>query len=148
MVACARVIFVNSMSDLFHALVESSFIRDIFQLMEDTPRHTHQLLTKRPRRAARMAAELPWPGVRCQDRPERCLVRVGRSCADDDDSEAASWLEAVCAVDDVADLEVSERATPRTYTVKYTREVLAEYGAVARAGRGRAAAPRGSLLLW
>ena len=49
------------MSDLFHARVSSSFIRDVFQVMEETPRHTYQLLTKRPRRAARMAADLPWP---------------------------------------------------------------------------------------
>jgi protein gp37 len=56
-----RLIFVNSMSDLFHARVSSSFIRDVFQVMEETPRHTYQLLTKRPRRAARMAAELTWP---------------------------------------------------------------------------------------
>jgi protein gp37 len=56
-----RVIFVNSMSDLFHARVSSSFIKDVFQIMEDTPRHTYQLLTKRPRRAARMAEELSWP---------------------------------------------------------------------------------------
>jgi protein gp37 len=49
------------MSDLFHARVSSSFIRDVFQVMEETPRHTYQLLTKRPRRAARMAVELPWP---------------------------------------------------------------------------------------
>lgn len=56
-----RVIFVDSMSDLFHARVSSSFIRDVFQVMEETPRHTYQLLTKRPRRAVRMAAELPWP---------------------------------------------------------------------------------------
>ena len=56
-----RVIFVNSMSDLFHARVSSSFINDVFQVMEETPRHTYQLLTKRPRRAARMAKELPWP---------------------------------------------------------------------------------------
>ena len=50
-----RVIFVNSMSDLFHARVSTSFIRDVFRVMEDTPRHTYQVLTKRPRRAARMA---------------------------------------------------------------------------------------------
>lgn len=56
-----RLIFVNSMSDLFHARVAPSFIRDVFQVMEETPRHTYQLLTKRPRRAARMVAELPWP---------------------------------------------------------------------------------------
>ncbi|WP_084495243.1 DUF5131 family protein [Nocardia shimofusensis] len=56
-----RLIFVNSMSDLFHARVSSSFIREVFQVMEATPRHTYQLLTKRPKRAASMAAELPWP---------------------------------------------------------------------------------------
>jgi protein gp37 len=56
-----RLIFVNSMSDLFHARVESAFIRDVFKVMEETPRHTYQLLTKRPRRVARMAATLPWP---------------------------------------------------------------------------------------
>lgn len=56
-----RVIFVNSMSDLFHARVSSEFIRDVFQVMEETPRHTYQILTKRPRRAARMAEALPWP---------------------------------------------------------------------------------------
>ncbi|WKG13564.1 phage Gp37/Gp68 family protein (plasmid) [Nocardia sp. PE-7] len=56
-----RLIFVNSMSDLFHARVSASFIRDVFQVMADTPRHTYQLLTKRPKRAANMAAELPWP---------------------------------------------------------------------------------------
>jgi protein gp37 len=49
------------MSDLFHARVSSSFIRNVFQVMEETPRHTYQVLTKRPRRAARMAADLPWP---------------------------------------------------------------------------------------
>lgn len=56
-----RVIFVNSMSDLFHARVSTDFIKDVFQVMEETPRHTYQLLTKRPRRAARMAKDLGWP---------------------------------------------------------------------------------------
>jgi protein gp37 len=59
--ATPRLIFVNSMSDLFHARVSSAFIRDVFRVMDETPRHTYQLLTKRPRRAARMAADLPWP---------------------------------------------------------------------------------------
>ena len=59
--ASPRVIFVNSMSDLFHARVSTSFIQDVFEVMADTPRHTYQLLTKRPRRAARIAADLPWP---------------------------------------------------------------------------------------
>lgn len=57
-----RVVFVNSMSDLFHARVPDAFIRDVFQVMAETPRHTYQVLTKRPIRLARMADELPWPG--------------------------------------------------------------------------------------
>jgi protein gp37 len=56
-----RLVFVNSMSDLFHARVPSQFIHDVFAVMADTPRHTYQVLTKRPRRLARLAAELPWP---------------------------------------------------------------------------------------
>jgi len=59
--AAPRLIFVNSMSDLFHARVESSFIQEVFEVMAATPQHTYQLLTKRPRRAARMASQLPWP---------------------------------------------------------------------------------------
>ncbi|MCW2855449.1 MAG: hypothetical protein JWR52_1064 [Marmoricola sp.] len=56
-----RLIFVNSMSDLFHAKVSRPFVQDVFRVMEETPRHTYQLLTKRPRRAAQLASELPWP---------------------------------------------------------------------------------------
>lgn len=57
----ARTVFVNSMSDLFHAKVPAAFVRDVFDVMVDTPQHTYQLLTKRPLRAARMADQLPWP---------------------------------------------------------------------------------------
>ncbi len=57
-----RVVFVNSMSDLWHARVPAEFIRQVFTVMEETPRHTYQLLTKRPIRLARMAGTLPWPG--------------------------------------------------------------------------------------
>ena len=39
--------FVNSMSDLFHARVPLSFIRDVFAVIADTPQHTYQVLTKR-----------------------------------------------------------------------------------------------------
>jgi protein gp37 len=56
-----RVVFVNSMSDLFHARVPSEFIQQVFEVMAATPQHTYQLLTKRPMRVARMARELPWP---------------------------------------------------------------------------------------
>lgn len=56
-----RTVFVNSMSDLWHARVPSAFIGAVFNVMADTPQHTYQLLTKRPRRVARMANSLPWP---------------------------------------------------------------------------------------
>jgi protein gp37 len=56
-----RLVFVNSMSDLFHARVPTEFVRAVFGVMEATPRHTYQVLTKRPLRAARLADSLPWP---------------------------------------------------------------------------------------
>lgn len=49
----ARMVFVNSMSDLFHADIPESFVRDIFQMMLSVDRHIYQVLTKRPARAAR-----------------------------------------------------------------------------------------------
>jgi len=56
-----RTVFVNSMSDLFHARVPTSFVQQVFTVMAGTPRHTYQVLTKRPTRAARLAPALPWP---------------------------------------------------------------------------------------
>ncbi|WP_433527744.1 DUF5131 family protein (plasmid) [Nocardia pseudovaccinii] len=50
-----RLVFVNSMSDLFHARVDEDFVRDVFDVMRDTPQHTYQVLTKRPSRARRLA---------------------------------------------------------------------------------------------
>ena len=45
-----RKVFVNSMSDLFHPDVPIDFIRKVWTVMEQTPRHDYQLLTKRPER--------------------------------------------------------------------------------------------------
>ncbi len=56
-----RFIFVNSMSDLFHKDVPVGYIKDVFAVMEDTPRHTYQVLTKRSHRMARLADTLTWP---------------------------------------------------------------------------------------
>jgi protein gp37 len=56
-----RVVFVNSMSDLFHAQVPLSYVRDVFDVMADTPRHTYQILTKRSLRLTRLADKLDWP---------------------------------------------------------------------------------------
>lgn len=56
-----RVIFVNSMSDLFHPDVPLDFIRRVFTVIENTPQHTYQVLTKRSKRLAQVSAELTWP---------------------------------------------------------------------------------------
>ncbi|MEW2128456.1 phage Gp37/Gp68 family protein [Streptomyces sp. NPDC007259] len=56
-----RVVFVNSMSDLFHARVPFDFVRQVFQVMADTPQHTYQVLTKRARRLRQLAPKLDWP---------------------------------------------------------------------------------------
>lgn len=56
-----RTVFVNSMSDLFHARVPLEFIRDVFDVCRDTPQHTYQVLTKRSLRLRRVADKLDWP---------------------------------------------------------------------------------------
>lgn len=56
-----RVVFVNSMSDLFHARVPLDFVRDVFDVCRDTPHHTYQVLTKRSVRLRRVADTLDWP---------------------------------------------------------------------------------------
>ncbi|MFJ9188492.1 DUF5131 family protein [Streptomyces anulatus] len=56
-----RVVFVNSMSDLFHARVPLGFVRQVFKVMAETPQHTYQVLTKRARRLRQIAPKLDWP---------------------------------------------------------------------------------------
>jgi protein gp37 len=54
-----RQIFVNSMSDLFHADVPADFVHAVWRTMEETPWHTYQILTKRPDRMAEVIATFP-----------------------------------------------------------------------------------------
>jgi protein gp37 len=56
------MIFVNSMSDLFHEEVPEEFILSVFRTMVRAKHHVFQVLTKRSRRLAELALELPWPG--------------------------------------------------------------------------------------
>lgn len=58
----ARLVFVNSMSDLFHDDIPLSYIQRVFSTMRDCPHHTFQILTKRSERLAELAPSLPWPG--------------------------------------------------------------------------------------
>jgi protein gp37 len=52
-----RKVFVNSMSDLFHPDVPANFIFRVWQVMKETPRHTYQILTKRPERMAEVLSQ-------------------------------------------------------------------------------------------
>ena len=68
-----RMVFVNSMSDLFHARVPIEFTQQVFEVMRATPQHTYQLLTKRSLRLRRLSDGLDWPpnvwmGVSVEDR--------------------------------------------------------------------------------
>jgi protein gp37 len=56
-----RVIFVNSMSDLFHKAVPLPFIQSVFAAMQAAHWHVFQVLTKRAERLVELAPLLPWP---------------------------------------------------------------------------------------
>lgn len=55
-----RLVFVNSMSDLFHKSVPLAFIEAVFEIMNCASQHTFQLLTKRPSRVALLNGRLRW----------------------------------------------------------------------------------------
>jgi protein gp37 len=72
------LVFVNSMSDLFHARVPFEFVAQVWNVMGRTPQHTYQILTKRPDRMARLSFRLPhlsnvWLGTSVEDQD-----RMGR----------------------------------------------------------------------
>jgi len=56
----STVVFVNSMSDLFHKVIPSEFILQVFEVMNQTPQHTYQVLTKRPSRVHQLNDKLTW----------------------------------------------------------------------------------------
>lgn len=56
-----QMVFVNSMSDLFHHDVPEDFIQRVFAVMQMASIHTFQVLTKRSERLATLAGKLPWP---------------------------------------------------------------------------------------
>lgn len=56
-----RFVFVNSMSDLFHAKVPIAFVRKVCDVVRETPQHTYQVLTNRSARLRRLSASLNWP---------------------------------------------------------------------------------------
>ncbi|MEO0439759.1 MAG: phage Gp37/Gp68 family protein [Pseudomonadota bacterium] len=78
-----RRVFVNSMSDLFHPDVPIDFVRRIWRVMEQTPQHHYQILTKRPERMAEFLNQLApeplqnvWLGTSVED--HRVVERMDR----------------------------------------------------------------------
>jgi protein gp37 len=82
-------VFVNSMSDLFHPRVPVEFIADVFVVMADTPQHTYQVLTKRPKRARSVLGDLNTPPL-----PN---VWVGVSIEDDEHTDRVAVLRETSA---------------------------------------------------
>ena len=76
------MVFVNSMSDMFHPLVPDEYIARVFDVMISTPQHTYQILTKRPDRAEtwKTWASNIWMGATVED--IRVEERIGniRNC--------------------------------------------------------------------
>jgi protein gp37 len=73
------MVFVNSMSDLFHARVPLDFVSTVFATMDATPQHTYQVLTKRAARLPKIVDKLDWPtnlwmGVSVED--EAAMSRI------------------------------------------------------------------------
>lgn len=67
------VYFVNSMSDLFHEGIPFSYLDRVFEVIQASPHHTYQILTKRPERmaqyfASRSVPDNAWLGVTVEDR--------------------------------------------------------------------------------
>ncbi len=56
----SKVVFVNSMSDLFHEQVPLSFVKKVFKVMNENPQHIFQVLTKRAERLLELSSELKW----------------------------------------------------------------------------------------
>jgi len=56
----SKVVFVNSMSDLFHKDIPLEFIKKVFKVMNNNPQHVFQVLTKRAERLFELHTELKW----------------------------------------------------------------------------------------
>lgn len=55
-----QIIFVNSMSDLFHKGIKTDYIQQVFDVMVRADWHCYQVLTKRPERLQQLSPQLPW----------------------------------------------------------------------------------------
>lgn len=74
-----QLVFVNSMSDLFHEAVPFDFILKVFYVMAEASHHRFQILTKRSERLMSLAPMLPWSqnvwmGVSVEDREHKYRI--------------------------------------------------------------------------
>jgi len=79
----SKIVFVNSMSDLFHEDVPLSFIKEVFRVMRDNPQHVFQVLTKRAERLLELDSELKWShniwmGVSVEDKEVKHRISLLR----------------------------------------------------------------------
>lgn len=76
-------IFVNSMSDLFHELIPNDYRKQIFDIMNDLPQHTFQILTKRPKAATKWNykwSDNIWMGVSVENKKSLYRIDELRKC--------------------------------------------------------------------
>lgn len=79
----SKIVFVNSMSDLFHEEVPLDFIKQVFEVMRDNPQHVFQVLTKRAERLLELNKELKWShniwmGVSVEDETVKDRIKMLR----------------------------------------------------------------------
>jgi protein gp37 len=103
-----RRVFVNSMSDLFHADVPDEFVDRVFAVMSLTPWHTYQVLTKRPERMVEYMTRLvqgAWAGRMFRDgqpdtdvhrRVRNAMVDTFAQCSGGVLDWASDWQEEYC----------------------------------------------------
>jgi protein gp37 len=91
------LIFVNSMSDLFHARVPESYVREVVAVMRSSSWHTFQILTKRAERLERLSGRLDrdshvlQPRASPSARRRRCAIPLVRTSAGRPARPAARW---------------------------------------------------------
>lgn len=99
--------FVNSMSDLFHEKMDLDFLKQIIQVIKDTPRHQYQILTKRPQRMREYFSvnEIPpniWLGATVEYSKVKSRIDLIR------DLEASiKWLSIEPLLDDLGQIDLN-----------------------------------------
>ena len=82
----SKIVFVNSMSDLFHQDVPLDYIKRVFGVMNENPQHVFQVLTKRAERLAELSRYLRWThniwmGVSVENEKVRQRISYLKECS-------------------------------------------------------------------